>query len=247
MLAALPPDIDSDTKSKVILGFFQRSAGSVGITGGSMGAGDIPALITAIANAVSGNNKGSDPELKALLQKLTDNNTTQQNEQLKTLVTSVQTMAEEIKKIKLGEGSGGDTKKRGKVIVIDQDKKIHEYEDGQPIIVEHNAATEKPLEMIHEENRHAEEMAKVNEQEKFHKDIVGTPQDAMVNIGEGLARNAERQAADGEGEGAVVKKAKGESIKCPDCKNEIPIFPETASPVECPNCGQTLYWKKDVK
>ena len=237
--------VDADTVAKFIQSSIVRASGSLGITG-PVGAADIPGLVTSIATALKGNGGGTDPELKELLKKLTDNATAQQTTQLTALMEANKTILEEIRNIKKGEGGEGTTKK-GKIKFIKPDFTVTEIDEGEALIIEKPAADgTNSIEWEKEKNRHAEELEKIKESEKYHTGLVTTLQDTTERIGEGLAKNAERGVG-GEEETAVAKKPKGDTIKCPDCKNEIPIFPETASPVECPNCGQTIYWEKKVQ
>ena len=102
----------------------------------------------------------------------------------------------------------------------------------------------EPVELVHERNRHEEEMEKVRETRHYHEGLVETLQDTTERIGEGLAQRVE--GGTGEKEAAVADSGSTrETFTCPDCKIKIPIFPETPDQVTCTKCGQIF--KRTVK
>ena len=243
----LKEGVNADTVAKYLQSSLSGLSGNLSIAG-PVGAADIPGLVTSIANALKPNGGGGDPEIKTLLKALADNAASQRDEQMKTLLQQNRDLLVEVKNIKTGGGDKvGSETKRGKVKIIKPDFTVQELEDdGSPIILSPApGGGQNNIDWEKEKNRHNEEVEKIRETRHYHEGLVETLQDTTERIGEGLAKNAEREPGE-EGERVVAKSgAAGGTFTCPDCKIKIPIYPETPDQVTCTKCGQI--YKRSTK
>ena len=134
---------------------------------------------------------------------------------------------------------------RTNYVLVKADGTIQEIESGKPIILDPKPVDGQPIEVVKEQNRHAEEMEKLKTESKFKEVLGQAVEDIPVNIGKGIA-------AEGTRSKAVAMKAPAEtpqdesvsSFKCQKCGATIFVPPDAPSNIKCLKCG-TVYESKE--
>jgi len=135
------------------------------------------------------------------------------------------------------------------VIVVKSDGTFEEVELGKPIIIQPKPASDrKSIEEIKEENRHAEEVAKLEADKEYKNSVAHTLASIPEKIGRGLAG----QVAEGGGEETAAPAAANRTIELEPftCKNEecgkVTPIPKNATKFTCPHCG-SIYERQEEK
>lgn len=172
--------------------------------------------VTSIFTLAKGE-KGTDPELKAILAKLTDK------------VNDLET--------KIANAAAQPATKKAWVIHPDGTKE--EFESGEPIIIKPApAAGGESIEVIKERNRHDEELEKIKTERDYKKTVGDTLATLPEKIGAGLANAFVETEGSPTPQSPQIKGA--ESVMYYTCATEgcgykIPYAP-TALSITCPKC-----------
>jgi len=169
--------------------------------------------------------KGTDPELKLILAALTD--------KVKTIETALANVGHQEAK---------------KAWVIHPDGTKEEIQPGEPIVIKPLVqATGENIELLKEQNRHAEEVEKIKGDKDYKEKVANTLASLPERIGAGLASNlvdAEQpppSAAKKTSEGIAYLKCESEN-----CGYNIP-YPLTSTKVVCPKCRAIYERTPDTK
>ncbi len=136
--------------------------------------------------------------------------------------------------------------------IVGQDGSLQEVPLDRPILLQTKPidAGVKTIEMLKEENRHAEEIQRLSIDKEHKNSIAQTLASIPEKIGKGLASQV---MEDGGGEETVAissGRTEMESFQCPECKTEFSI-PAGALQITCPNCkqadGSPTVYKRDKK
>ena len=102
-------------------------------------------------------------------------------------------------------------------------------------------ATGKPLEVVKEENRHAEKMEELTTESKYKNKVAETLAELPERIGRGIAGQIADQ---GEEQKEVPRTSSMEHFACPNekCGYNI-VFPPGTVTITCPKCG-SVYERK---
>jgi hypothetical protein len=168
--------------------------------------------------------KGTAPELTAILNKLTDKVSELEN--------------------KVAAASHQEPKKAW---IIHPDGTKEEIQTGEPIVIRPLAvATGENIELLKEQNRHAEEVEKIKGEKDYKEKVANTLASLPEKIGAGLASSI----ADAEQPPAPARKTSDAIayLKCEseNCGYSIP-YPKTATKIVCPKCRAIYERKNDEK
>lgn len=130
---------------------------------------------------------------------------------------------------------------RTNYVLVKADGSIQEIEAGKPIILEPKQVDGQPIEVVKEQNRHAEEMEKIKTEKTFKEVLGRAVEDIPTNLGKGIAAEASR-AKPGTKKASVEKTQEGgvTSFECQKCHATIFIPPDAPSSIKCLKCG-TIY------
>ncbi len=95
----------------------------------------------------------------------------------------------------------------------------------------------KTLEVVKEENRHAEKMEELKTDKWYKEQLADTLGGLPEQIGEGIAGRIQAHEGGRGGEEGQ------EYVECEDCHTKVPIFDKTSNKIECPKC-HAIYTKK---
>jgi len=169
--------------------------------------------------------KGTDPELKAILAALTD--------KVKTIEVALANVGKEEPK---------------KAWVIHPDGTKEEIKAGEPIVIKPPVAnTGETVEQLKEKNRHEEALATISNDKDYKEKVANTLASLPEKIGAGLA--ASIQDAEQPPNPATRKASDAIAyLKCEteNCGYSIP-YPLTATKIVCPKCRAIYERKPDEK
>ena len=168
---------------------------------------------------------------------------------LTTILTKLTEKVEAIEKIAAARPAVQPERKTA--FVIRADNTLEEVPLDRPILLEPKPAAEgsKPIEVVKEENRHAEETERLKIDKEHKKDLADALGNISKNIGRGMAAQALGEEEEGEpAAGAVAKTAEQDPFKCEKCGAEF-MIPADALQITCPNCTEqdgspTVYTRK---
>ncbi len=134
--------------------------------------------------------------------------------------------------------------------IVKSDNTLEEVPLDRPILLEPKpAAGGKSIEMIKEENRHAEEIERLKTDKDYKTSLANTVASIPEKVGRGLASQAlgEEEDEAGAGAGAAARKIETEQFKCTEatCGKEFAIT-KGALRVQCPHCG-SIYTRTEEK
>jgi DNA-directed RNA polymerase subunit M/transcription elongation factor TFIIS len=192
---------------------------AVGLPGAGAPAGGLTFdNVIALANMLKENNNKTDPTLNALLTKLTEK-------------------IEAVEKVAAARSTAQPEKRTAYIVIKGV---IEEISMDRPILIEpENDAGAKSIEMVKEENRHAEEIERLKTDKEHKNSIANTLASIPEKIGRGLAGEiAGGGEIDVPSQAPGAKTAEQEQFTCPECKTEF-MIPAGALQFTCPNCTQT--------
>ena len=196
-------------------------------------------LLEAIQVAALERKEEGDPEIKALLKVLAQKDIDAKDAQLKAIVDQNKILVEHLTNpAKGGSTSGVKTK----IFTLDSKSetgyKETVFEPGDTIILPPPPREGKSVEELKEENRHAEEKERIDNEKTYKTNIANTLASIPEKIGRGLAGSiveAGNKGAINPVADTVARTAAQEDFKCPDCGNVFKI-PEGAEKITCPYC-----------
>ncbi len=167
--------------------------------------------------------KGTNPELTAILTKLTD-----KVSELEARVNNPQTQPQK------------------KTWIIHPDGTKEEVEAGEPVVLRapQNNNTGATIDEIREKNRHDERMAEITNDKNYKEKVADTLAGLPEKIGAGLAGSLVDADKPAGGQPAPAASSSVQYIKCEteNCGYNIPYAPSSTK-IVCPKC-RTIYERK---
>lgn len=254
-LVLMERGVSPDVVARYILAASTNQPGVV-IPGGGAGGGfdmaGFASLVNTIKDLVKPSGDGGDPEMKLMVKTLAASMEALMKKDQDSKDTLLKDLLLEVKNIKTGQPPAPATLPKAALFehnpTTGKFEKVELGPGDMYIMPIRPASTEKSVDQLREENRHAEEEAKSKLEEvksAENRKLLGTVADSIVTVGSTIAASLVGGGTD-KTKSSDVPKSEVTYFKCtnPKCNFDIPVSPG-AWRIQCPNCA-TAYtdWSK---